>query len=146
MDRLTELAESEGIFLSYCNLQFDGRDLYGLYFYDPQRGPFILLDKSIRVDHKLHRSVMAEELGHHFTVPQTNILLPYTSYAYSLSLERDERRAIRWACDFLMPTQKFVTQIQSCGGNLAALADEFQVTPWLVRWRITFAQFEGYLS
>lgn len=138
MDPLLKLVEEEGIFLTYRDLSKCSRPIYGLYFYDERRKqPFIVLDKTLREGSAMFRSVLAEELGHHFTVPQSSVIVPYTSYSYKLQLSRDERRALQWACDFLMPDSEFVKSLASAE-SVESIAEIFNVTPWLVRWKVQF--------
>lgn len=136
METMLEIIERENIFLDYDHLNI-GRKLFGLYWFDPARKrPFILLDNSLRGNTPMHRSILAEELGHHFTIPQTNFLAPYTSYSRGLRLGRDEIKALRWACDFLMPMNKFDEALQSGITQIHEIAAHFNVTPWLVYKRI----------
>lgn len=142
MEKLVKLADDEGVFISYQDLvRADNKKLFGVYSYDPERDvPLILLDHSLKHNRALHRSVLAEELGHYFTVPQGNFLLPYTSCSRALTLGRDERRALNWACNFLMPIITFRNAIGSGLHTVEELAEHFNVTPWLVYRRVEFAR------
>lgn len=149
MDKMFQISFNEGIFVSYQDLLTSAHKLLGCYFYDRDRQtPFILLDKSLKHNTPLHRSIMAEELGHYFTVPQGNFLTPYTSYSRTLKLGRDEVRALRWACDFLMPIENFLSSLKNGINNVHALSETYTVTPWLVYRRMEFIelqQSEAYL-
>jgi len=141
------IAEEEGIFVSYQDLAIPGYPLFGSYQYDPERNlPIILLDNSLKHNHILYRCVMAEELGHYFTIPQGNFLLPYTSYSRAIILGRDERRAIKWACNFLLPVIAFKKAISSGLTTIEELAEYFSVTACLVNWRIEFARNDCLLK
>lgn len=139
MEELMHLVEQEGIWLTYRDLSPAPRRLLGLYFFDPQTNvPFIVLDHSVERSLPLHRSVLAEELGHHFTVPQARFLAPYTSYSLSVALGRDEARALRWACDYLVPVPAFIGALSHGALTVDELAEQFTVTPWLIRRRLWF--------
>ncbi len=133
------LVEQEQIFLSMKDLSHCPRLIYGLYFYDPkEQQPHIVLDKRLKEGSPLFRSVLAEELGHHFTVPQSNFLVPYTSYSHKIALSRDERKALMWACDFLAPVSSVVKALESGCTSVEELAEYFNITSWLIRYRLQF--------
>ena len=139
MEKLSKLAESEGIFFDYDPLLARRRRLLGLYYFDPVlECPCITLDESLKHDLPLCRSVMAEELGHHFTVPQTSVIVPYTSYSIHMALSRDEARALKWACDFLIPIKEFEKALRAGAESVEELAEYFVVTTWLIRRRVDF--------
>jgi Zn-dependent peptidase ImmA (M78 family) len=137
MEQLLQLVDQERIALSYFDLSLSPRRLYGLYFV-AREVPHIILHKDLEHNLALHRSILAEELGHHFTVPQSNVIVPYTSYSMKLALSRDESRALRWACDFLMPDVDFRKAIHSGITNPHDFAEYFVVTPWLVYRKLRF--------
>lgn len=134
------MVEREGIYLTYMDLSgAPGRVIYGLYYYDFDRSlPMIILDHRLETNRPLHRSVLAEELGHYWTAPRTSIAMPSTSYTLEVELSREERRAIQWACDYLMPVDRFAEAIRAGLTSPADLAEHFEVTEWLVRKRIEF--------
>lgn len=139
MQNLIPLVERENIFLSYKDLSYPTRNLLGLYYFDPvKQTPNIVLDLSLEHNLPLHRSVLAEELGHYFTAPQASILTPYTSYNVKMILSRDEEKALRWACDFLVPVEKFVECIEKGVQEVEEIADYFAVTKFLILRRIHF--------
>lgn len=140
MEDLFHLVEREGIYLRYVDLSgAPGRTVYGLYYRDPIRDlPMILLDHRVETSRPLHRSVLAEELGHHFTAPRTSVAVPFTSYTLEVELSRDERRALRWACDYLMPVDRFTEAVLSGLRTPWELAEHFEVTEWLVWRRLDF--------
>lgn len=132
------MAESENIFFDFDNLMKHKRVL-GLYYFDPHLNlPCITLDKSLECNTPLCRSVFAEELGHHFTIPLGSLLVPYTSYNNQLMLNKDESKALKWACDHLMPEDDFLHMVAGGMSTLYDLAEYYVVTEWLVRWRKMF--------
>lgn len=143
MQMLLELVEKEGIWLDYVDLSNLRQNIFGLYRIDHDGDPHITLDKSLEHNDRLHRSILAEELGHHFTVPQTSFLVPYTSYSLQRRLSKDEAKALRWACNTLLPYPRFVEAVQNGLRCPHELADYFNVTPWLVWRRFEFMQREG---
>lgn len=139
MRALLELVKQENVFLSYKNLHYPSRVLLGLYYFDPIKCTSnIIIESTLEHNLPLHRSVLAEELGHYYTAPQTSILTPYTSYTLKIQLSRDEAKAIRWACDFLMPDEQFSQAIEKGLWDRDELAEYFVVTPWLVSQKLHF--------
>ncbi|SFU39286.1 ImmA/IrrE family metallo-endopeptidase [Alicyclobacillus macrosporangiidus] len=139
MDSLMYIVEQEKIFLSFKDLSPCPRTIYGFYFFDPsEQQPHIVLDRQLKEGSPLYRSVLAEELGHHFTVPQGTLLVPYTSYSHKLILNKDERRALQWACDYLVPISEFEKALAAGITDTNDLAEHFNVTPWLIRRRLQF--------
>lgn len=144
MEDLFHLLKQKGIYVNYVDLSAaPGRTIYGLYYYDLVRHlPMILLDYRVEASRPLHRSVLAEELGHHFTAPVTSLAVPYTSYSLEVALTREERRAIQWACDYLMPVNRFAEAVLSGLRTPWELAEHFEVTEWLVWRRVDFLREE----
>lgn len=136
MERLLRIAESEGIYVDYFPLQ-PTKGVLGLYVRD-ERGPAIILDTSLPANPRLERCVMAEELGHHFTVPTTSVFAAFPSATLRTSHLRDEARALRWACDQLMPVDQFLQALREGVTSVEDLADYFFVTPWMVHQRLRF--------
>lgn len=64
MKRLLEIADAENITIEYRKLT---RDLNGFYIWERDCPPYIALSFSLHSNYRLHRCVLAEELGYHFT-------------------------------------------------------------------------------
>jgi Zn-dependent peptidase ImmA (M78 family) len=116
--------------------------LYGIYFYVNDYGPAILLDKSLDKpgNTRLHRCILAHELGHHFTAPKTNILRLYgsssTKYMDKIQQAQDERKALEWASNHLMPNVELSRALSQGCINVYELAEWFNVTEWFVYRKI----------
>ncbi|WP_052299146.1 ImmA/IrrE family metallo-endopeptidase [Thermaerobacter marianensis] len=130
------MAATEGILVEYVPL-LPSKGLLGLYLRTPH-GAAIVLDSSLPANPRLERCVMAEELGHHFTVPVTSTFVACTSATARTSYRRDEARALRWACDHLMPLDQFLQAMREGVSTVEELADYFYVTPWMVHARFRF--------
>ena len=139
MNRLFDIVNAENIHLLYTNLLTSTYNkLYGLYFFDEGHGPSILLEKTLDKPEcsRLHKCVLGEELGHYFTAPQTNIFRIYGScsveYLDKIQQARDERKALEWASNFLIPNVEFNRAVSEGCKNVYDLAEHFQVTEWFV--------------
>lgn len=151
MEGLWRIVEREKITVRYKNLLKHRSTLFGLYFYDDFEdvsGPAIILDKSLTNNYRLHRCVLAEEIGHFFTAPRTNYLVAYTSYTTEMIMSQDERKALQWATDYLMPNNIFRQAVKNGFRTVYDLAEFFDVTEWMVYRKINFLeqQFPRKLS
>jgi Zn-dependent peptidase ImmA (M78 family) len=133
MNKLYDIVKGENIHLLYTNLLSNTHNkLYGLYFYDEDHGPSILLEKTLDKPEckRLHKCVLAHELGHYFTSPRANIL--HASTGYWIMESQDEYRATVWATNLLMPDDKFNQAIADGCQSVYDLSEYFHVTEWLV--------------
>ncbi|MCL6516589.1 ImmA/IrrE family metallo-endopeptidase [Alicyclobacillus sp.] len=137
MERLLETVQREGIYLKYDHLDYEERKLYGLYFYDRNRDKsFIVLDVTLDFHPILHRCVLAEELGHYFTVPRSKFTKPFASYGDRIQLSRDERRAMTWAAQFLISDEKLNEALAQQWNSIKELADYLGVTTEIAAIRL----------
>lgn len=103
--------------------------LLGLYYPDPEISlPVIVLDRGLSARPRPLRCVLAEELGHHFTIPRASVLKPYFSFADAVMWGKDELRAMRWATGQLIPDEVLREVLPRIGG-LAELARVMVVKP-----------------
>ncbi len=121
--------------MHYCTL--GGPEwVNGLYLWDD--GPVILLDKRLLKHPRLYKCVLAEEIGHYFTAPVSNLLVVHTSYNREIAMSADERRALKWATDFLIPDHKLLAAMHCGCLTVHELADHFQVTEWFMHRKLGF--------
>jgi hypothetical protein len=87
----------------YCRLDWwDLQGVNGLYYRTRTTG-HIALARRIQNDPALCLSVLGEELGHHWTTPPRAPVGPLFSISDRTHLCQVERRALRWAADWLIP-------------------------------------------
>lgn len=135
MNRLWKIIETENIKVKYRDLRSYKSSLHGLYLLDSS-GPLILLDKNIEHNKRLMKCVLAEEIGHYRTAPRTNYLVAYGSYNLQLVMSQDERRALQWATDFLLPDSELCMALEKGHRSCFELAEYFDVTEWFVRMKL----------
>lgn len=126
MNGLLRICEDHGIDIEYVRLVPD-RGLLGWYCADWDTGqPLILLDDSLPNNPRLHRLVLAEEVGHH--------MVGVRRLGDSAVRWQNEHRAMRWAVDYLIPTPRLAEAAER-GLHLShELAEWFDVPEWIV-WR-----------
>jgi Zn-dependent peptidase ImmA (M78 family) len=139
INRLFDIIKAENIYFNYTNLLTSTHNkLYGVYFFEDSYGPSILLDKSLAKpeNRRLHKCILAEELGHHFTVPRTNIFKLYGSCSIEcldkIQQAQDERKALKWASDILIPNVELSRAVSDGCQSVYVLAEWFDVTEWFV--------------
>lgn len=132
MDRLWHIVEKEHIKVIYKEMSHIPERLHGLYLYDKRFGPLIILGKHLLTNYRLHKCVLAEEIGHLYTSPRTNILTAYTSANLKALMSQDERKALEYATNLLMPNGEFNRAVSEGCQSVYDLAERFDVTEWLV--------------
>jgi Zn-dependent peptidase ImmA (M78 family) len=110
----------------------------GYYLHD-NSGSFILINTNVE-DTRTYRCVLAEEIGHHLTT--VGDILPHgypNSSAASSNVNRQELKAMRWATEYLMPTDEIISFISSeLGLSMDALASHFEVMESFVLEKFQF--------
>ncbi len=109
------------------------------YYYCDGSYYMILLNESIRCDTKLDRCVLAEEIGHY----RTNIgdITPrkYMCYRDRLTVDKQEMLALRWATDFLVPTEMLLEALKNnLVTSLSDLSEYFMVTQDFLLQKLEF--------
>jgi Zn-dependent peptidase ImmA (M78 family) len=97
---LIKVATQNNIRVEFWNFDWPLEAIY----YDEKR-PWILLSKELFSDRAHFRSVLAEELGHHFTSAGDRIIRADADYQDVLEIGRQEYRAKVWAARFLMSVE-----------------------------------------
>jgi len=133
MHNLLDLASEENIAVEYMKLT---APTLGFYYQDETCHPIIGLDYSLHSHYRLHRCVMAEELGHHFTSAGTKIARRHHSTQDRLTIDKIEYKALRWAANYLVPEDDLLDVIASglCEGW--ELAEHFDVTDEFMGFRM----------
>ena len=122
-DDLLSLAHAEGIICRYVRLP---APFLGLYDARPEEPPLILLHENLENNRRLLRCIFAEELGHHFT-SSGNLLAFARSDKIYVTLKQ-EKNAIWWAVQHLVPISALTSAIQKGLILTNELAEHFNVT------------------
>lgn len=133
MHYLIALAESENIAVDYLKLR---RPIQGFYCRESGCQPVIGLSHALHSDHRLHRCVMAEELGHHFTSAGERIAKRHHSLQDRLTIDKIEYKALRWAAMHLVPEDDLLDVIGEGLFEVWELAEHFEVTENMMRFRM----------
>jgi len=133
MQQMFELAEREGINVRWWNFE---PPIRGMYWAPQKAPPIIFLSNSLEGNTRLLRCVMAEELGHHFTLEHECLCDTYYNYRDRLAVSRAEFRALRWAAQYLIPIDKFAQAVRNGVTEQWQLAETFDVIEDIVVYRL----------
>ena len=133
MEGMLDIAESEQIKVEYFSFN---DPLKGIYYVEAGMPPIIGLDYSLNDSIPLLRSVMAEELGHHFT--SVGICMPKEFYNYTARqhIDKAEYKALRWATNYLISDDALLDAFRDGIDGVSTLAEYFMVTPEIVNLRL----------
>lgn len=138
---LFDLADRENVQIISRPLP-DG--LRGFYYNDPHLPhPFIVLHHAVYHSEIELKTVLAEELGHHFTTGRTDFTVA-CNYTGRVNLSRAEHRALRWAVRALLPMDVFIAAFRD-GLRVDEVAARFGVMETLVSFRARMLGVEGAL-
>lgn len=135
---LLDYVTDNGIILRYVQFPKDGYPIYGVYYFDQRlNSGVILLDKDLEHNQALHNTVLGEECGHHATSPRGELLTAYLSCGSRIITSQDERKAVKWAANFLIPDDELARAVYRRGLRTPwELAEYFEVTEWLVQQKV----------
>ena len=110
LDKLYKLCEDENIQIEWVNFN---PCILGLYISDKDIPPTIALNKSIFNDRLKTMEILAEEVGHHFTT-NGNFANRLLHYSDRVRLSKEEQKAARWACNFLIGDVELFDCVKKC--------------------------------
>lgn len=129
--QLVRFAYDHGIEIDYWNFVYP---VEAIYF--NERHPRIALAKSLFGNRAHFRTVLLEELGHHFTSSGDRIIKANSSYKDVLEIGQQEHRALRWAARFAIPVAELERAFSKGLRYGWELAEHFMVDEQLVKLRI----------
>lgn len=110
--------------------------LEAVYIKEPCLPPIIAMSSFIAEDSPKYRTVLAHELGHHFTT--AGDVLPCKMYSYEDRLDqtRAEHRANKWAAEYLIPWDKLAAALRAGIVESWEIAEHFGVTEEMADYRV----------
>jgi len=108
----------------------------GLYWAPPGLAPLIALDHSLTHNNSLLRTVLAEELGHHFTTADDCLCRTYCNYRSRIFVNKAEYQALKWAAEHLIPADQLAQAVGRGPLERWELAEYFDVTEEMVEFRL----------
>jgi len=132
MEKLWDIVEKEAITVHYDDFSNTPEGIHGLYLYHKRIGPLIVLGEHLHHSRRLHKCVLAEEIGHHYTAPRTSLLTAHASANLKAMESQDERKAMEWATSFLIPDRELAKAVGLGYRSCFELAEYFDVSEWFV--------------
>ncbi len=132
-DAMFKLAEDEKIIVEFYIFV---SPIKGIYYVEEHESPVIGLDKSLKGDSPLLRSVLAEELGHHFTTCGCFIPRQFYNHSDRLHISKIEFKAMRWAVNYLIPENDLLDVIGSGLYEPWKIAEHFNITEEFAKFRL----------
>lgn len=137
--KLLRLAEDQGIIIEY--FKFQSR-MEAVYMIEPGYPPVICISRELPKNRAHFRSVLAHELGHHFTLHQGDAPSTFLHYSERVRSSYEEHLAMAWAAKYLMPKDKLEQALRDEVYTVKDLARRFVVDEKLVEIRLMIF-FEG---
>jgi len=132
MDTLLNMIHSLGIQLEITSAL--PLNVNGFYYRDDIHD-IIVINNALKNEADF-KAVLSHELGHYFT---TGGSFKANAFMDLIHTERDEVRAIRWACDFLIPNDLLISNLHEASEmSLQSLADYFEVSIELMKMKFYF--------
>lgn len=132
MDKLLHLAHQESIIVEEFFLE---EPLKGIYIHQDNRPPIIGLSTTIDTLYE-KRSILAEELGHHFTSVGNALPCQFYNYHTRMNISKIEYKAMRWAASYLIPDDDLIEVLRNGLYQPCELAEHFCVVPELINIRL----------
>jgi len=89
---------------------------------------YILLDAKLIDDQELHKTVLAEELGHYYTMIDDPTPKVNDTYQRRCRIDKEEEKALRWATNHVIPDDELLDYLADHKyAILQDLIDHFQV-------------------
>lgn len=119
--------------------------IFGYYCYDGD-SYYILINKKILENKKIYRCVLAEEIGHYRTTIGDITPRKYMCYKDKLEIDKKERVALKWATEFLIPTNSLIDYIKDKDIlSITTLTDYFCVTKDFIMTKFDFMSKQKHL-
>jgi len=141
MERLIEVAMQEGIVIIE-NAPLP-KSYLGLYVQEENYKPSASLSKSIYGQRKMERAVLAEEIGHYFTVVEHNVPRYFKKYSDQLKFSRQEYRAARKGAQLLIYPEEILEAVTHGLEEVWELAEHFDVPEEFMLLRLNVWKISG---
>ncbi|EOU1841396.1 ImmA/IrrE family metallo-endopeptidase [Clostridium perfringens] len=132
LNDIYKLIESEKIILEEVIFK---ENIKGIYFKVPGIDPTIGINISILSDTRKYISILAEELGHHFT-SSGDLTSECITYADKLNKSKQEKKARMWAANYLISDEEIIGALLHLSGTLSGLALHFNVTEEIIKYKL----------
>lgn len=123
-EQLLDIAEKENIIIKFVD---EIPEVFAEALYISKFGIRMILMANILKSNTIRMTeVLAEELGHHFTSMGDNI--EPKNYFDKINIDKCEAKALRWACNFLVPKDELIDELRKRPASIDELADGLSVS------------------
>lgn len=123
-EQLLDIAEKENIIIKFVD---EIPEVFAEALYISKFGIRMILMANILKNNTIRMTeVLAEELGHHFTSMGDNI--EPKNYFDKVNIDKCEAKALRWACNFLVPKDELIDELRKRPASIDELADGLSVS------------------
>lgn len=123
-EQLLDIAEKENIIIKFVD---EIPEVFAEALYISKFGIRMILMANILKSNTIRMTeVLAEELGHHFTSMGDNI--EPKNYFDKVNIDKCEAKALRWACNFLVPKDELIDELRKKPTSIDELADGLSVS------------------
>ena len=123
-EQLLDIAEKENIIIKFVD---EIPEVFAEALYISKFGIRMILMANILKSNPIRMTeVLAEELGHHFTSMGDNI--EPKNYFDKVNIDKCEAKALRWACNFLVPKNELIDELRKRPASIDELADGLSVS------------------
>lgn len=133
LNDIFKIITKENIILEEINLKY--KNILGIYFKVPGIQPCIGIEKSIVNNKSTYLSVLAEELGHHFTT-SNNLTAECFTYSDKIQITKQEKKAKIWAANFLIDDAEFIQALYKSISTIDDMAAHFNVTKQIIEYKL----------
>lgn len=133
LNNIFAIIEKENIILEEVKIKFSNSK--GIYLKIQDLPPTICVDKSILSYSYIYISILAEELGHHFTT-NGDLTAKSKNYSEQLYKNKKERLAKIWGANFLISDDEFVHALNNCISTIDEMAEYFNVSKEVIHYKI----------
>ena len=146
VEQLLQLSCDLGISISYRDLCGQHPQLLGY----TKKGS-IFLDVSLKDKPRQHKCVLAEEIGHALYPPASSHVSYHIANGWAeldflsrgnieYSVGKDERQALKWATDLLIPDRAFWEYADEGLHSVWEWCDQFDVEQWFFEMKVGFVR------
>lgn len=140
MEKMLNIAHCENIIVEKFPLE---PPLNGIYICQTDRPPIIGLSSAIE-NLSEERSIMAEELGHHFTSVGDCLPKQFFNYTHRLAIDKAEYKALKWAAKYLISDEDLLDALQDGVYRPGELAEHFCVNLQIATLRLELFKNNTY--
>ncbi len=133
LKELFQIIERENIIFEEINTKYTTSS--GIYLNTPGIPPTIGISKFILDNRCKYLSILAEELGHHFT-SLGNLTIESKNYSKKLMKNKQEHKAKSWAANFIISDEDFIQSLYDYICTSCDMCEHFNVTDEMLEYKI----------